>query len=1040
MTQQVAEYIDFPSKVVVPQRPAYLVSRHRLVDHICSITKQRLLTVIAPAGYGKTSLLIDYATRAASLPVCWYSLDRFDDDFWTFLAHITGSIRQQLPAALPKTHDLLCHEVTELQALFRTLLRELAHLDQPVILIFDDWHTVDSNNQIVECVMQIVDHCESCHVILGSRTQPNLPDLMLLAARRQMSGLDEQKLQFSADEAVEVIQGDRSLTTTFDLARVVELVAEANGWITGILLLLEYQSAGGMPTLSGSSEQRVYKFLAEQVLSRQNAETQQFLLSTALLDELTVLDVITIFGYSHAALTFQQLLSQHMFVSEIRPGVLRYHPLFREFLIEHFQTYAHEDFSNEAHKVIDLYVRQQRWVPAFELGLLIDTTAAMRVLELGSEDFIETGRYDTVRHWLAQIPEDTLSAIALTQKIRSDIMQGDKLKRATYLLTLAHERILSSEDRDSVYATEALVARLSGNYTVAITWAEQCIAHTHRKKLIVSALRSKGIALWRIGDKASRAKAFSVFQQALDLAETIQHWYSIANLCSDFGTIHEESGDYRAAVAFNERGQVLVEARGNTAFQTLLLNNLAVVKHRIGQFREAHTTLQMAASIASESATKTYASVIAFSFGDIYVDLCLWKEAHQAYIAAQETCFDTNLMRGLDIAKLELLIREQATVAASEQLIEMQLQVAHKTNPFVTVLAAGVAHMQHAYQQADSLIQSALPVLAEREQYVELVKAHVFAAQIAAAIDGQGSERVRTSLDAAYQVAERIHRLSTLTCMTQQLDSTILSTLSAQGYGHAETWLQRHTELREIAAQIRAQEGEDQEQCTWEIRVFGEFYMQARGEVSTLSPLQQVAIVRLLEAGPNGLLIDRLSEDIWGDSASKNRLHQLFHRIKERTPINVTIRNDLCRLSNWDAYDYDVARFEKLMQGTSSAHMLEQAIELYQGDFLSAAPLSAAVWVDVRRARLQALVVEAHERLGQLLETTHPARAIAQYQAALVIDPYRQQTALLLIQLATQLRNVTLAQATLNQINRALKRLDLAPLDGAMLQQERHAA
>ena len=92
--------IDFPHKIVIPRRSSELISRTRLTLLIEQVVQRRLLVVVAPAGYGKTSLLVDYVTSTASLPVCWYALARFDEDPWVFLAYLTAAVEHQFPHAL----------------------------------------------------------------------------------------------------------------------------------------------------------------------------------------------------------------------------------------------------------------------------------------------------------------------------------------------------------------------------------------------------------------------------------------------------------------------------------------------------------------------------------------------------------------------------------------------------------------------------------------------------------------------------------------------------------------------------------------------------------------------------------------------------------------------------------------------------------------------------------------------------------------------------------------------------------------------------
>src|SRR3954464_12172430 len=99
--------VDFPHKIVVPQRSVHLVARSRLVEQLNGIVDRRLITLSAPAGYGKTSLLIDFATSNPPLPICWYTLDPSDQDVWVFLQYLAAAVEHRFPGATARTQQQL---------------------------------------------------------------------------------------------------------------------------------------------------------------------------------------------------------------------------------------------------------------------------------------------------------------------------------------------------------------------------------------------------------------------------------------------------------------------------------------------------------------------------------------------------------------------------------------------------------------------------------------------------------------------------------------------------------------------------------------------------------------------------------------------------------------------------------------------------------------------------------------------------------------------------------------------------------------------
>jgi LuxR family maltose regulon positive regulatory protein len=135
------------TKIVVPRRPANLLTRGRLVDLMLDLLEYRFILVTAPAGYGKTSLLIDFAHQA-DMPVCWYSLDALDQDPQCFLAHFIASIAERFPNFGKQAEAILSDSSAhlDLNQLVRVIVNEAyEQIRGHFVIVLDDYHLVAGN-------------------------------------------------------------------------------------------------------------------------------------------------------------------------------------------------------------------------------------------------------------------------------------------------------------------------------------------------------------------------------------------------------------------------------------------------------------------------------------------------------------------------------------------------------------------------------------------------------------------------------------------------------------------------------------------------------------------------------------------------------------------------------------------------------------------------------------------------------------------------------------------------------------------------------
>ena len=373
---------DFPvirTKVIIPRRRSEILSRPRLLSILDNVLDLKLLILAAPAGYGKTSLLVDFSHHT-QMPVCWYALDPLDSDPKRFIAHFITSLQSKFAAFGEASQAALAdlsQDKMNLDPVISAIVNDAyEHISEHFIMVLDDYHLVRDSKPIEVFMNRIIQEvAENCHFIIASRTLLTLPDLSLLVARSQVDGLSFEELAFLPEEIKQLmaVNYHQSITDT----KAEEMITQTEGWITGLLLTAQLSPKGTneRSRIEKVSGVGIYEYLTQQVFDRQSKAMQSFLLRTALLEEFDAALCERIIGKSLDLVgqdwseVLERIQRDNLFVLPVGDETLflRYHHLFRDFLQNRMRVERPEETRKIENELASYYESIQEWERAISI-------------------------------------------------------------------------------------------------------------------------------------------------------------------------------------------------------------------------------------------------------------------------------------------------------------------------------------------------------------------------------------------------------------------------------------------------------------------------------------------------------------------------------------------------------------------------------------------------------------------------------------------------------------------------------------------------
>ena len=962
------------------------MTRARLEKLLYNLADNRLTIVAAPAGYGKTSLLVDFTSKI-QYATCWYTVDAFDRDPERFISYFIAALAARFPNFGHRSRAALLsgHGELNFEHISSVLLNDvLENIPEHFVLVLDDFHLVNGCKMIEDFISRFIqDMDENGHIIISSRTLISLPDFALMVARSQVGGLSFEELAFQEDELIDLFSQNYQNSLSPEIAQ--DWITKTEGWITGLLL-------SAQPVQKISANQRTLRVTGiglteylEQVLDTYPPELQDFLMFTSLFEEFdedlctNVLNIALEQPESNWDGLINRLLQENLFVLPVgEDGLsLRYHHLFRDFL----QTRVLRTEPEKARKIqliLAGYINSQGdFERAFRIYQKLEEYDQMaNLVESGAATLLAHGRSLLLNQCVDAIPRDIYWMRPNLISIKGAVLlsQGN-VQEAINLLSQAIRELERNDQTEGLaraLVRRATAYRISGTYDSALADADRALMMSEQQpfeRVYGEALRVKGNILFMHGNLK---ESLNCCTQSLKIYQRLNEKENEAIVLMDISLLYASLGNYFDAEMSLTQVYEYWKKTENSEWKASVLINLGELQSLNGNFIEAESSLEEALKHVQITASIRQEAYALATIGDVYRNLQAPNEAlkayRQAYVLAQRN-MDNYLLVFLDLAESALL-RLQGKTTKAEERLETAWKNANKSGSSFeqSLCYKEMGAIKLAIGSPDIAITHLSKALAEFEAQNQIIEASQTLLYLVIA---HAQRREYPQASACFEKGLRMTQplrylpmISLAAWMKKtlaQLEKKFVSDEIKEFFHKVEQFERGIAAMRKSLRQVDPYIPFAPPRMRF--RAFGKYEVWRNDKLVSNQEWQtQYArdLFFLLLTHPEGLTKEAIGSYFWPEVSSddlryrfKNTMYRLRHAMGRDT---VLLEDDYYRFNRLLDYDYDVENFlremrlaQKSILDSQKLEHCRKAIEFYQGPFL---PDIEDDWAYLERTRL----------------------------------------------------------------------------------------
>ncbi len=451
------------TKFFRPRASSDVIPRDRLLERLNSGLDGKITLVCAPAGFGKTTLLVAWLA-SIDRSAAWLSLDERDNELLVFVHALATSLQTLFPDVCQNTAGLLnARQLPSTDQIATLIINDLVDLPEDLILVLDDYHLIHTG-AIHHLLDMLIEHLPpQLHLVLATRFDPPLSSSRW-RARGYLHDLRSTDLRFTLEETEAFLTRVVDHEVAHEAAGALEEVTE--GWIALIRLIIVSlrrvdDRMAFLERLRYSSEEYVSGYLVDEVLNQQTPAVQALLLHMSILEQfcadlcVAIMEGETTHEHVQAALDWLKRSNVFLIPLDDQERWYRFHHLFKALLRQRMVDRSSKKELATLHRRASAWYAQRGLIEdalrhALEAG---DTSSAARLVEAQFLPARERELWMQMERWLHLLPEAQIQRSPILLCARIWIMQTHaqhsdlpQLLKTIELLLAQHDKQASSED------------------------------------------------------------------------------------------------------------------------------------------------------------------------------------------------------------------------------------------------------------------------------------------------------------------------------------------------------------------------------------------------------------------------------------------------------------------------------------------------------------------------------------------------------------------------------------------------------------------